>query len=164
MFFPALLTEEFEVTFEYELVKNLNVKLLTNTIIPAHFEVLVTKDLKQAEIIFKIFNLNIIDVKAQGNTKLNKIVPEMIKYDIDYAVLEGLAMEGKINVELDITKPEKKVAFNVTPKTLPMVSLEFKEADWIVKVIMLLNMLISNQLFTGQHHVILYDTKCSSCL
>ena len=58
---------------------------------------------------------------------------EMIKYGFDYQLSNGLVMDGKINLELDVATPEKKIIMSFTPKSLPMVSTELRMTDSTVK-------------------------------
>ena len=122
------MAEKLEVALEYDMINNIHVKLITNKVLPAQFEVLVTKDLKTAEVIVKLLNLNIVNFKAAGEAQL-----KMIKYDIDYQLFNGLVMDGKINLELDVATPEKNIVMSFTPKSLPMVSTELKMTGWTVK-------------------------------
>ena len=67
----------------------IHVKLITSDMIPAQFEVLVTKYPITAEVIVKLLNLNIVNFKAAGEAQL-----KMIKYDIDYQLFNGRVIVG----------------------------------------------------------------------
>ena len=55
---------------KYDMINNIHVKLITNKILPAQFEVLVTKYPITAEVIVILLNLNIVNFKGAGETQL----------------------------------------------------------------------------------------------
>ena len=52
------------------MINNIHVKLITSNMIPAQFEVLVTKYLITAEVIVNLLNLNYVYFKAAGKAQL----------------------------------------------------------------------------------------------
>ena len=89
---------------------------------------LVTKYPRTVEVIVNLLNLNIVNFKAAGKAQL-----KMIKYDFDYQLFNGLVMDGKINLELNVATHGKKMVMSFTPKSLPMVSTELRITGWTVK-------------------------------
>jgi len=124
--FPLLLSMPFEFTLEYELVKEYALALHLNiptlkTAVPVEFKFNLQKDLKVVEVAFMAYGINLLDVKGTGDVKLVNIVPEKITYEVEYKIVQGWIAEGKLDINIDMTKAEKLVTFTLAPKALPSV-------------------------------------------
>ena len=137
---PLAMAEKLKVALEYNIINNIHVNLITSKILPAQFEVLVAKDLKTAEVIVKL--LNIKDFKTANVTQL-----EMITYGFYYRLSNGLVMNGRLHLELNVASPEKKVVMSFTPKSLPMVSTELRMTGWTIKAHMMSSYVTLNVLY-----------------
>merc|ERR1719481_192859 len=127
---PLLLTTPFEVTLQYETVKDyaliLNAKIptLMKTSIPVEYKFNLQKDLKVVEVAFMAYGINFLDVKGTGDVKLVNVVPEKFSYEIEYRIIQGWVAEGKVDINIDLTKVEKLLEFTIAPKTLPSIGVK----------------------------------------
>merc|ERR1719481_1794686 len=106
------------VHLHVDLTNNFAFLVKTDILYPMEYNMKIIKDLTLAEMEFSLNEINVITLKAVGNTKLDFLIPEVFKYDVTYDI--PLLTNGKIIVDLELMEPQKKFLVQWEPKYLPV--------------------------------------------
>ena len=124
---PTILHVPIELSIEYELNKQYSLSLTTNIFyVPMEYKFMLQKDLKVIEVTLKTYGMDIIDIKGTGDVKMGKYLPELIKYEVAYKLVQGWVAEGKIDVDIDLMAVEKVAHVAVHTTILPVVAVEIR--------------------------------------
>ena len=71
--------------------------------------------------------MSIIDIQGTGDIKMGAGVPQIIKYEVVYKILQGLMAQGKLDFSIDLVAAEKICHVAVQTALLPVIGFNIKE-------------------------------------
>merc|ERR1719481_1814339 len=122
---PPLLPKPVQVTVTLGTPEEYGVKIFADILIPLTLDVVMQKDLKLAKVELSINNVNILKVNAVGEMVMGKVLPDMFKYKVSYALINELWVGGDILIGLNETPtPGQHLVLTALPKFLPQLHFE----------------------------------------
>ena len=103
--------KRYEITEEYGVFLNINMFY-----VPIEYKFTLQKDLKVLDIALNANGMSIIDIQGTGDIKMGAGVPQIIKYEVVYKILQGLIAPGKLDCSIDLVAAKK--IFHVAVQTV----------------------------------------------
>jgi len=133
-----------------------------NVLGPIDFRVVVQRDLKFAQIVVSHNKINYLYLNLEGKALMNSMIPEYLKYDVTYDILNGLYGEGRAKMSLNTFDTEKTLSVSIVPKNWHSYDFELKskfDADYSFEIT---HELMSNKeiLYTATHkHTVAFNNE-----